>query len=116
MLDEISALIPPEDEPAYRKALAETKKTIVAQDKIALAKDLLPAILRPDNMNPLTLLHSILSEGLHGRNDQQCLEDAQSIREVLIFLVNQVLHSKESAKSFTTGMRKLLDRKAKTDA
>lgn len=116
LLDEIGGLISEDNKVTYREALAKTKKTIVAQEKIALVKDLLPTILRPDGMNPLTLLHSTLSEGLHGRSDQDCLEDAQSIREMLVFLVNQVLLSKESAKSFTTGMRKLLDRKAKTDA
>lgn len=64
-------------------------------------------------MNPLSLLHSTLSEGLHGRTDQESLGDAESIRQVLAFLVNQVLQAKESARSFTTGMRRLLDRKSK---
>jgi hypothetical protein len=115
LLDDIGDLISENERAAYHQALEQTKKTTVTQEKIGLVKDLLPPILRPDGMNPLALLHSILSEGLHERSDADCLEDAQSIREVLVFLVNQVLQSKESAKLFTAGMRKLLDRKSKND-
>ena len=116
LLDEIGDLIPSSERATYQQALGEAKKTSVAKEKIELVKDLLPPILRPDGMNPLALLHSILSAGLHDRSDDECLEDAQSIREILVFLVNQVLQSKESRKSFTAGMRKLLDRKSKGDA
>ncbi|MFZ0548883.1 MAG: hypothetical protein WAM60_25760, partial [Candidatus Promineifilaceae bacterium] len=54
----------------YQFALAETKKTTITQDKINLVKDLLPAILRPDGMNPLSILHSSLSKGLHAESDE----------------------------------------------
>jgi hypothetical protein len=63
-------------------------------------------------MNPLGVLHSALSEGLHAESDDKCLEQAAVVREVLVFLVNQVHASKASAKSFTEGMRKLLEKKS----
>ena len=62
-------------------------------------------------MNPLSTLHSVLSEGLHSESDERCVELAMTIREVLVFLVNQVAVTKTAGASFTDGMRKLLERR-----
>lgn len=113
LLDEIAELLSDTELEEYRDALAETKKTIVTQEKIALVKDLLPTILRPEGMNPLSALHSALSEGLHAESDEDCLEYAENCREILLFLVNQVAASKAASKGFTESMRKLLDKKSK---
>lgn len=112
LLGSITELIEPSEKERYLKAIEETKKTIVAQEKIALVKDLLPAVLRPDGMNPLLILHGSLSEGLHDETDEECLESAKHIREVLIFLVNQIALHRESAKRFTDSMRKLLEKRS----
>jgi hypothetical protein len=112
MLIEIAGLLSGEELEKYNSALAKTKETIVTAEKIELVKDLLPPILRPEGMNPLAALHSALSQGLHAESDDECLEIAQHCREVLVFLVNQVAASKETSKSFTSSMRKLLDKKA----
>jgi hypothetical protein len=111
LLESITELIDPHEKSKYLEAIEETKKTIVAQEKIALVKDLPPAILRPEGMNPLSILHSSLSEGLHERTDEECLEAAKHIREILIFLVNQIALHRESSRRFTASMRKLLERK-----
>jgi hypothetical protein len=97
----------------YKSALEETKKTRVAQEKIDLVKDLLPTILRPSGMNPLGVLHSELSEGLHAETDAQCLENASHVRDILTFLINQIIQSKEAAKQFTSSMKSILERKSK---
>lgn len=112
LLDEIAELLSENEKDMFLKALEETKKTIVTQDKIALVKDLLPAILRPEGMNPLSTLHSLFSEGLHSKSDEDCIQSAMSVRKVLVFLVNQVSASKEASKSFTSSMRKLLQKKS----
>ena len=70
----------------YLEALERTKKTTVTQEKIDLVKDLLPPILRPDGMNPLSTLHSTLSEGLHQESDERCIELAAEVRETLEFV------------------------------
>jgi hypothetical protein len=112
LLDEITDLLSGDELDNYQVALKKTKETIVTAEKIELVKDLLPAILRPDGMNPLSVLHSALSQGLHAESDEECLNLAENCREILIFLVNQVAASKQTAKSFTENMRKLLDKKA----
>ena len=112
LLSEIAQLMNGQELQKFQQALEQTKKTIVAQEKIELVKDLLPPILRPDNMNPLSVLHSSLSEGLHAESDEVCMEQAAIVREVLVFLVNQVAASRNASKTFTDGMRKLLEKKS----
>jgi len=114
LLDEIQELMAGDDLTRFKDAMAKARLTTVTQEKIDLVKDLLPTILRPDGMNPLGVLHSALSEGLHAESDDDCLEQAVVVREILVFLVNQVHASKASAKSFTDGMRKLLSKRSKT--
>jgi len=112
LLDSISTLLEGEEKEKYEVALLEAKKTTVTQEKIDLVKDLLPVSLRPDGMNPLSVLHSALSEGLHAETDNDCLDYAEEIKGVLVYLVNQVERSKSSSKSFTSSMRKILDKRA----
>jgi flagellar motility protein MotE (MotC chaperone) len=112
LLESIADLIPEVDRDAYSTALDETKKTRVAQEKIDLVKDLLPLSLRPDGINPLSALHSALSEGLHSENDEECLEYADAVKKSLIYLIDQVMRAKRSSKNFTESMRKILDKKA----
>jgi hypothetical protein len=113
LLDSIEDLIEEENKAKYQEALTKTKQTRVTQEKIDLVKDLLPSILKPDGMNPLGVLHSELSEGLHAETDAACLENASHIKSILVFLVNQIIRSKEAAKNFTSGMKSLLDKKSK---
>jgi hypothetical protein len=113
LLDSILELIDEEHKEEYKVALEKTKQTRVTQDKIELVKDLLPSILKPTGMNPLGVLHSELSEGLHAESDQACLENANHIKSILTFLINQIIHSKESAKVFSESMKTLLEKRSK---
>ena len=116
LLDSIQDLLNEPERRDYKDALEETKKTIVAKEKIALVKDLLPASLRTNGINPLNILHDTLSEGIHTKTEEECLEIASTIRETLVYLVNQVIQTKESSKQFTDSMRKLLAKKSKRGA
>jgi hypothetical protein len=113
LLREVGGLIPdgPYQE-KYQAALAKVSETTVTQDKISLVKDLLPSSLRPNGLNPLGILHSELSIGLHAESDEQCLDAAEQIRAVLAYLVDQVQQSRATAKTFTESMFKLLDKRA----
>jgi hypothetical protein len=48
------------------------------------------SLLIQGHHNPLTLLHSALSKGLHAETDAACLEMAQSIRLVLAELAERL--------------------------
>lgn len=113
LLDSISELIEEENREEYKIALEKTKNTRVTQEKIDLIKDILPSILKPNGINPLGVLHSELSEGLHAETDESCLDNANHIKTILTFLINQIIQSKESAKTFTESMKSILEKKSK---
>ena len=50
---------------------------------LASVKDAMPQSLLINGHNPLTLLHSALSDGLHDKSDEHCLEIASGVRIVL---------------------------------
>jgi hypothetical protein len=50
----------------------------------------IPQSLLIDGHNPLALLHSALSDGLHAQTDKQCLDLATDIRIVLTELVERI--------------------------
>jgi len=108
LLYSIADLIEPNEKEKYKEALEKTKETKRTEDKINLIKDLLPLSLKPSGMNPLKTLHSALSVGIHSKTDEECMEQAEIIKNVLVFLVNHVLKTKEDKKKFTDNMKKLL--------
>jgi len=57
---------------------------------IELIKTAIPQGLLINGHNPLTLLHSALSKGIHGGTDDECLELATSIRLVLVELAERI--------------------------
>lgn len=111
LLSDVETLIPESEREAFTAALGKAKQTRVTAEKIELVQDLLPAILRPDGMNPLSLLHGVLSEGLHADSDERCLELAAEVREILAFLASQVATASREARSFTEKMRTLLQKR-----
>lgn len=110
-LDMILQLMNEGEKQEYEMALRETKKSKNAQEKIALVKDLLPKSLLPEQFNPLKTLHGILSEGIHEKDDEECLKDAEIIREIITYLIKQINKDIIDQKEFTENMKKLLDKK-----
>jgi hypothetical protein len=115
LLEQIAGLLNGSELETYRAALEKTKQTRVTAEKIDLVKDLLPSVLRPADMNPLAALHTSLSEGLHENSDERCLELAEAVRVVLVFLASQIARAKTDRQTYTDSMRKLLDRKNQKD-
>lgn len=79
--------------------LNNAKKETQFSKAVGVVKHGIPQALLTNGHNPLTLLHSALSEGLHAQTDEQCLELATSIRIVLADLVDRLGRAlKEEAK------------------
>ena len=70
--------------------LNAAKKETQFSKAIEAVKHGIPPALLINGHNPLTLLHSALSEGLHAQTDEQCLELATSIRVVLTELADRL--------------------------
>ncbi len=112
LLDDIYDLVDSSGKAGYKEALDKTKKTTVVAEKIALVKDILPDSLRPSGMNPLGALYENLSEGIHEKSDDECIEIAKHIKTILVYLITQVIKSKQDAKEFTESMKSLLQKKS----
>lgn len=111
LLRSISGLIDQDDQEKYQSAIEKVKKTRVTEEKIELVQDLLPTSLQPNGINPLKSLHSALSDGIHNKTDEECLELADSIKTILTYLLEEIRTRGDKAKIFTDKMKKLLGQK-----
>jgi hypothetical protein len=92
----------------FKKAATETQFS-KAIDEI---KDGIPAVLLIDGQhNPLTLLHTALSEGLHERTDEECLELAGEIRVLLTELADRLSQALKEESELKQAVSRLLNRK-----
>jgi hypothetical protein len=69
--------------PELIKELEEAKQENRFSFAVEKIKHAIPEILRIHGLNPLTLLHKALSEGLHAGTDEECLQISQDIRVIL---------------------------------
>jgi hypothetical protein len=72
----------------------------------------IPDSLKVKGSNPLALLHSALSEGLHSHDDETCLELAQSIRIVLAELAERIGQSLKDDAELAAAVNRLTQKKA----
>lgn len=77
-------------------------------EAIKAVKHGLPQVLLINGHNPLTLLHSALSEGLHDASDESCLELATSIRVVLTELVERIATAVKEEAELTSAVQRLV--------
>lgn len=77
---------------------------------IEIVKGAIPPVLLIDGHNPLSLLHSALSEGLHANTDEDCLDIASSIRMVLAELADRVTQALKDEAELKNAISRLLNR------
>jgi hypothetical protein len=94
-----------EEELARFRAAAEETQFSRAIDTI---KSSIPQVLLINTHNPLTLLHSALSEGLHAGTDEECLELATSIRVVLTELAERISQALKDEVELRQALNKLM--------
>jgi hypothetical protein len=95
----------------FEKAESETQFT----KAIEIVKPAIPESLLIKGQNPLTLLHSPLSEGLHDLTDEQCLELATSVRVVLTELADRISYALQDQKELDDAVGRLLNRESKVE-
>jgi hypothetical protein len=72
------------------RTLESAKSETQFSKSIETIKKVIPRELLIQGRNPLMLLHSALSEGLHTLSDDDCLRLATSLREVLFELAERI--------------------------
>jgi hypothetical protein len=97
MMDELARV---EKEKQFSKAIDQIKAGI-------------PAALLIDEQNPLTLLHTALSQGIHSDTDNECLEIAQEIRLVLTELAERISQALKEEKELKDAVCRLMARNRK---
>jgi len=93
--------------------LTKAKETFQFTQSVAEVKLAIPQVLLIDGHNPLLLLHSALSAGIHDKSDDECLELAKSIRHVLAGLAERLGQALSQKKELSQAVSKLL--RVKTD-
>jgi len=68
------------------KILEQAKTETQFSKALSDVKDAIPESLLINGENPLSLLHSALSDGLHDKTDGECLDIANSVRVILVEL------------------------------
>lgn len=77
-------------DPQRIQQLREAAAEIQFAKSLELMKGAIPDALLIKGQNPLALLHRALSEGIHAKNDDECLDLAKSIRVVLVELADRL--------------------------
>ncbi len=88
-----------------KKAISETQFS----KALKMAKPALPESLLINGHNPLSLLHSALSEGVHAMTDEECLVMASSIRVVLGELSERLSQALKDEAEITRALSHLLN-------
>lgn len=97
--------------PEAIKLLEDAEKEIQFTRAMDMAKPGLPESLLIDGHNPLGLLHSALSEGVHELEDEECLILAGSIRVVLSELSERIAQALKDEAELKNALSSLLNRK-----
>jgi len=98
---------------ATLKLFAEAEKETQFSTAIEKIKAAIPESVRINGQNPLTLLHSALSEGLHAGTDAECLEIATDIRVVLADLAERISIALKDEAELRGAVNRLLNRNSK---
>src|SRR5439155_20156458 len=74
----------------------------------------IPAVLLINGHNPLTLLHDLLSDGIHELNDADCLERAQQAEIILCEMADRMQTALTERKNVKAAITSIMTRKRGT--
>lgn len=93
------------------ESLNSAKEESQFKPALESVKNAVPPGLLINGSNPLTLLHSALSDGLHARTDEECLQFAHDIRLVLDALSERLAQAVKDEKELNAAIGRLTQRK-----
>ncbi len=112
LIDKIEEAMPPSARAEHATTLALIRAEQKMERRIQLAAKVLPGHLSPDGRNPLDILFTALSQGLHqgdpALDDGECLERARIIRKVLTFLTAELASHGAALADYTVDLDGLL--------
>jgi hypothetical protein len=94
-----------------QQELEAAKKEVQFTKAVEAVKHALPQSLLVNGQNPLSLLHSALSLGVHELSDEECLELAASIRIMLIEFAERLAQAMKDEAELNEAVKRLANRK-----
>jgi hypothetical protein len=91
--------------------LEATKTSGLFKDKIDLAVAILPPSLRPGGHNPLDALHDLVSDGIHRRSEEECVQIFDRVRFVFEYLFREIDARRRSAAEYADSVAKIASRR-----
>ena len=98
------------DDPIIEE-LKQAKRETQFTKAVGEIKHGLPSSLQINGQNPLTLLHSALSEGVHDHDDKECLELAGDIRNVLFEFADKLAYALKEDTELNASVSRLIKAK-----
>jgi hypothetical protein len=95
------------------KAFSDAANERQFSKAIEMVKDGIPTSLLIEGHNPLTLLHDMLSDGIHELTDEECLEYATAVRRILVDLSERIAIALKETTELKEAVGKLVSRKSK---
>jgi len=92
--------------------LEDAKRETQFSSSVTAIKHGIPPVLLINGHNPLTLLHTALSDGLHAQDDAHCLEFASAVRAVLVELADRLGNALKEQAELDAAVSKLTPRKS----
>lgn len=102
---------------AEEKFIAEleaAKQETQFSKAISSIKTAIPQVLLIDGHNPIQLLHTALSNGLHDQSDEHCMELATSVRIVLAELSERMSQAMKDTAELKSALGKIMSVKKPT--
>lgn len=100
---------------AAPKDKIDTLKNAISETQFStaldMAKDAIPESLLINGHSPLRLLHSALSDGVHAKSDEDCLQIASSVRIVLAELSDRLSQALKDEAELSKALSTLMNHK-----
>jgi hypothetical protein len=102
---------------AYSVPADEVKKIQAAknektyEDKLKVAAEAIPEVLKPDGANPFQAMYSILSAGIHTQSEEECLQIADDTREIFDYLFDRLRTEITERTTFVSRMKGILGKR-----
>ena len=88
---------------------AAQKRKTSYEEKIHIAAEAIPESLKPDGLNPFSTLYQLLSEGVHEKTEDECIQISDDTRDVFEHVFIALRAQIEDVDWFKQKMQKLAE-------
>lgn len=93
---------------AAMRGAADSKKYTTYEDKLKFAATVFPDNLKVGGANPLNVLYGLVSGGLHGLGEPECIALADETRDVFEYVFEKLQAEIDDRKAFIDKVKKLI--------